>query len=108
MAKPEALLFLETQVSDDPELLNHPSPLWKFYPRSSLAGDGTNRWAPNLAGLRAVLEECLFRIEEEVENGVRAAVRARAFDDVEVRHYRELDYGHGLWGRTSPSDLGSE
>jgi tRNA (mo5U34)-methyltransferase len=76
-------MILETQVCDHhfidasgtprelaPALL--PVPLAQFYPGAELNHDTTSWWAPNLAGLHAMLRSVGFEPYETIPNGQRA------------------------------------
>ena len=93
------LLFVETQLSTEPAVCRSETPLWHYFPRNTLHRDGTNNWAPNPAGLKAVIEECEFEILQVANHGDRGYVRARAIADHELEFFRRLDTGVGLWGR---------
>jgi hypothetical protein len=75
------------------------APAWRYFPRDSLRGDETNKWAPNVAGLRAVLEDCQLRVEEVATTPQRATVRARSFANKRLEYYRKLDAGARIWGQ---------
>lgn len=93
------LLFVETQLSTEPSVFSSDVPLWHYYPRDSLHRDGTNKWAPNPAGLEAVVAECQFEVLETAAHGDRGYLRARAVSDGELDFFRRLDSGSGMWGR---------
>ncbi len=97
--KDGGLLFVETQLSTDPAIHQSTTPLWHYFPRSSLHQDGTNKWAPNPAGLKSVIEECEFEVLQTANHGDRGYVRARAIADHELEFFRRLDSGAGLWGK---------
>lgn len=99
VARPGALVFVETAVSVDPAVADLEMPVWQFFPRDSLHRDATSKWAPNLAGLKSVLEECQFEVLEVVRAGERAVVRARSIADSSLEHHRRLDASAGMWGR---------
>jgi tRNA (mo5U34)-methyltransferase len=93
VAAPGALVFVETQICTEPGLADRQEPFWQFFPRGSLRGDPTNKWAPNVAGLRAALEECQLEVLEVAAENDRAAARARAVYDKHLDYYRRLDSG---------------
>ncbi|MEM7351098.1 MAG: class I SAM-dependent methyltransferase [Acidobacteriota bacterium] len=97
--KDGGLLFVETQLSTEPEVHRSTTPLWHYFPRSTLHQDGTNKWAPNPAGLRSVIEECEFEVLQTASHGDRGYVRARAISDHELDFFRRLDSAAGLWGK---------
>jgi len=96
---PGALVFVETQICTEAAVQGLGLPLWQFFPRDSLHGDATNKWAPNLPGLERVLEECQFEILQVVSVSDRAAVRARSVADNRLEYYRKMDAEAGSWGR---------
>ncbi len=97
VARPGALVFVETEVVAGPGVGEMDTPLWQFYPRASLGGDHTNKWAPNLLGLVRGLEECQIAVEETALSGRRALVRGRAVVEDALEYYRRLDSGTGLF-----------
>jgi len=97
VARPGALLFVETVTGE--ALRTSETPVWEFLPHDTLAGDWTNKWAPNLAGLLRVIEECEFRILASATTADRAVVMAEAVVDVRLAYYRRLDASTGLLGR---------
>jgi len=99
VCKPGAIVFVETQICLEPAVAELDLPLWQFFPRDSLHGDATNKWAPNLAGLKSVLQECQFEILEVVRGSDRAAVRARTVADSRLEYYRQVDAGTRMWGQ---------
>ena len=92
-------LFVETQISTRRTLTRSREPLWEFLPKDSLHGDSTNKWAPNLPGLVAVAEECLFRVARAEAEGDRAYLRCVAVEDTRLAFFRALDAAKGWWGR---------
>jgi tRNA (mo5U34)-methyltransferase len=99
VAAPGGLAFVETQICAEPGIADRDQPLWQFFPRDSLRGDATNKWAPNVAGLRAALEECQLQVLEVAAENDRAVVRTRAVWDKHLDYYRRLDSGTRIWGR---------
>jgi tRNA (mo5U34)-methyltransferase len=100
MASPDALLFCETRLADAKSAKRSNTPLWQFHPRDSLLGDWTNKWAPNMPALVAVIEECLFHAESTLVAYGRGWVRARVSEDTTLGFYRDLDSSTGWWGRS--------
>ena len=98
VTKPGGFLFLETQLAKDSAVAGRDVPLWEFHPRDSLRDDGTNKWTPNFAALKAVVEEAEFTPLLGINRGDSAYVKARAVDDPELAHYKELDVSTGMWG----------
>lgn len=110
VAKPGALLFVETHLLDNYFLLADGTvtpmkavssklstvPLMQFYPGSALAGDDTNKWAPNMCCLRKMAEEAQFRPLRERILGPRGYLTAEAVADERRERYRALDSGRGF------------
>jgi len=69
--------------------------LMQFYPGKELGGDPTNFFAPNHAGMRALLEAAEFEViasESGPENmPSRAIAHARAVANPEIAFYRDRD-----------------
>lgn len=93
------VLFLETQLATDEQTYRSDTPLWQFYPGSTLHGDGSNKWAPNPAGLRRLIEECEYDIVTEHWTSDRGYIVGQACNNEPVRFFRELDGGVDIWGR---------
>lgn len=109
LARPGAMLFVEThlinnsfQMSDgstqpltnlNEELVS--APIWQFYPKDALNNDATNKWAPNMAGLKAIVEEAGFKVVDNAIFGTRGFVRAEAINDAKLAFFRTLDSGSG-------------
>jgi hypothetical protein len=53
------------------------TPLWRFFPGAELNADSSNWWAPNLAGLRAMLAAAGFAEVTVKQGPPRAIVHAR-------------------------------
>ena len=70
-------------------------PLAQFLPYGRFHSDWTNKWVPNVACLRALVEDALFVAEEVRTWGDRALVRARVTEVDELRQRREQDRGVG-------------
>lgn len=102
--RPGGVLFVETQMATDERIGAIDLPLWQFYPKDTLQGDHSNKWAPNPAGLMAVVEESQYRVLEAMNTGSRGYVRARAVDDEQLAYFRRLDAARGLWGRSESDD----
>lgn len=102
-------LIVETQLIDDafltkdgrflslsdlnPDLSS--SHLMQFYRGDSLYGDPTCVWAPNEAGLRAMLEEAGFSVDAQLRLGQRGLAFARWEDDPERGYWRRRDRAVG-------------
>ncbi len=52
-------------------------PMAQFYPDDRLNADPTNWWSPTMAGLKAMVESCGFKIDDCESNGRRGWVFAR-------------------------------
>jgi tRNA (mo5U34)-methyltransferase len=101
------LLFVESLVCDQgiftdfqqPETLAAVAPrladipIAQFLPFGRFHPDWTNKWSPNVACLRAMVEDALFTVEDVQPWGDRALVRAVARDSPELRRRAELDRG---------------
>jgi len=99
--------FLETQILDNAVVLPDGTfatlagispvltrlPLMQFYPGTTLAGDPTNYWAPNVACLTGMLEECNFAIEAQEVRGSRAIFRCRGVEDARKEHFIRVARG---------------
>lgn len=73
-------------------------PIWQFYPGDSLAKDATNKWAPNMAGLKFMLEEAQFNILGSQIGGARGAVYCQAIQDDNREFFRKVDSSTGMIG----------
>lgn len=121
--KPGGLLFLSTHLATDARISGEGIPVWQFLPRDSFQSDASNKWIPNLAGLRATLAETRFNVLRETFqvariDGLRELDRvgfmtapeqartsrhfihlsARAVADDWLAFHRQLDESEGLWG----------
>ena len=88
-------MFLETHVIDNAFLMPDGSsisleqaapglsdaPIMQFYPKNSLEGDWTNYWGPNIACLKAMLEENNFEIISVQVVDSRATLHSKVTDD---------------------------
>lgn len=92
---PGARLFVETQVASDPEILDSDTPAWQYLPHDSLNADASNKWAPNLAGLAAMIRDCEFDVTATMPNGSRGYAVADAVDRSDTAYFRELDTSAG-------------
>jgi hypothetical protein len=99
VARPGGLLFVETHITGHPILRALRTPAWQYYPRDALNKDATNKWGPNLAGLKAVIEEAQFAVEESAVYRDRCCVKARAVTDERKEYFRRLDSSVAEWGR---------
>jgi tRNA (mo5U34)-methyltransferase len=105
VAKPGAMMFVETHMIDNyfqvkdgsfvplaslsPALLD--TPIMQFYARDRLAGDGTNKFAPNMSALRAMAEEAEFEILGDYVHGTRGYIKGRAIEDAKLNTFRKID-----------------
>lgn len=67
-------LFVESYVED----FGGGPPMARYYEASTLYGDATNFWAPNLACMESILRDCGFTIKRTHTWGDRAMVEAEA------------------------------
>ncbi|MEB3191774.1 MAG: class I SAM-dependent methyltransferase [Snowella sp.] len=98
VTKPNGLLFLESHITTHAALSSLDIPAWEFYPRDSLYNDATNKWGPNIVGLKAAVEEAQFNIKNSVVEGERAYVAAQATSDAKQEYFRQLDTSIGVFG----------
>ena len=99
VTKPGGLLFVESQVATQWTLWLTRTPVWQFYPRNSLKGDATNKWVPNLAGLKAAVAEAQFEVINSRPSRQRGYVVGRAVSDPYWEYIRTLDSSEGLFGK---------
>jgi len=99
VTRPGGLVFVETQIAPDVSAAGTDQAAWRYFPRDALHGDETNKWAPNVAGLRAMLEDCQLLPEDAAATPDRATVRARSFANHRLEYFRRLDAGTRIWGR---------
>lgn len=102
LMKPGGLLFVESILSTDETIKNLDIPLWRFYPRNTFNNDDTNKWAPNLPGLRMVVEEAGFAVKNSLQPGSRGYVTGQAVSDIRQEHFQQLDSSKGIFGRIKP------
>jgi tRNA (mo5U34)-methyltransferase len=109
LARPGAKLFVETHLIDNyvqlPDGSSKPlaelnkrlvgTPLWQFFPRDTLNKDATNKWAPNMAGLKALVEEASFGVMATDVYSTRGFLYAQALEDDKLTFFRTLDSGAG-------------
>ncbi len=108
VAKPGAMVWVESHVIDhglvDPATGEHQSlrevapnlvdvPIAQFYPGAMLGGTATNWWAPNLVGLKAMIESAGFAVERAILLGGRGIVVGRKVENEETDFYRWYDRG---------------
>jgi tRNA (mo5U34)-methyltransferase len=94
-----AMLFVESQLSTDRWVRRKKLPLWQFYSRSTLSGDASNKWAPNIAGLQQVVEESQFEVSKTLVEKERGYVVGKAVADHSLDYHRRLDHSAGMYGR---------
>lgn len=68
-------------------------PVAQFLPFGRFHPDWTNKWSPNAACLKALVEDCMFTVEEVQTWGDRALVWANVRESSELRRRTELDQG---------------
>jgi hypothetical protein len=73
--------------------------VWQFLPLDSYGGDATCKWAPNMEGLKAAVEESGFEALAEAVHDGRGWVKARAIVDAKREFFRRLDAEVGLKGK---------
>jgi tRNA (mo5U34)-methyltransferase len=83
----EPLIDLAPRLAD--------APLAQFLPVGRFHSDATNKWVPNVAGLRALLADALFDPGPARTWGERALVHAKPVVDPVTRRWVTLD--KGLW-----------
>lgn len=102
-------VIVETQAIDDAVLVGlgkfkplaaispelESIPIMQFYPGDSLNNDASNVWAPNLACLRAMLEESGFAVDREVRMGQRAIAFGHRTEDAVRDFWRWRDRAVG-------------
>lgn len=66
------------------------TPLMQFYPSQTLLNDPTNKWAPNMACLKRMLEEAQFEIVTDSIYSARGYCVAKALSS--QGYYKHLDY----------------
>ena len=97
LIKPDGLLLIETQIATNYELQKIDAPAWQFYPGMELKNEATNKWAPNISGLKAVVDEAQFRILDDKVYNDRAYLIAKAETDHKKEYFRQLDISTDLF-----------
>jgi tRNA (mo5U34)-methyltransferase len=69
------------------------TPLAQFLPVGGYHTDATNKWVPNVAGLRALLADAQFDPSPARTWGDRALVHARPIEDAATKRWVEIDRG---------------
>ena len=77
----------------------HELPLAQFLPVGRFHADATNKWVPNLAGLRALVEDAAFAVRSAETWGDRALLQATPDEQSPALRWLALD--RGLRTRTS-------
>jgi tRNA (mo5U34)-methyltransferase len=85
LQQPQALAAVAPRLVD--------IPIAQFLPFGRFHPDWTNKWSPNVACLRALVEDALFTVEDVHAWGDRALIRAVAQDSPELRRRADLDRG---------------
>lgn len=102
---PGALLFVESQLLDNCILLPDGSTkalekispeltdlaIWQFYSKDRLNNDPTNKWVPNMTGLKEAIGEAEFEVLHQRINGARGLVMAKAIIDERTAHFQRID-----------------
>ncbi len=88
--------FLDMETMQMKELSSlHPSlsmiPLMQFYPGKSLNNDASNYWAPNMACLKAMIEESNFIVDKTLLNGARGIAYCTRADDPQKAYQRRIE-----------------
>lgn len=105
LMKPGALLFVETQLLDNAVLLSDgttksletispelaDTAIWQSYSKGRLNNDHTNKWVPNMTGLKEAIEDAEFEVLDSHIGGARGSVKARAIVDEQTAYFRYLD-----------------
>lgn len=102
--KPGGLLFVESAVVTEQVIANANIPLWRFYPGNSFNNDATNKWAPNMPGLEAAIEEAGFQAQQSLKIPSRGYVVAQAIFDSQQNHFQKLDSSKGIFGRKKSTE----
>jgi tRNA (mo5U34)-methyltransferase len=68
-------------------------PIAQFLSGNRFSDDATNQWAPNVEGMKAMVEDSGFRAERVETWDGRALVFARAIEEPELDWLRAMDYG---------------
>jgi hypothetical protein len=103
--KPGALLFVETQLLDNAVLFSDGSTkpletispeltdtaIWQSYSKGRLNNDPTNKWVPNMTGLKEAIEDAEFEVLDSHIGGARGSVKARAIANEHTAYFRYLD-----------------
>ncbi len=105
VCRPGALTFTETHLIDNYFQLKDGTfipmgrismslidiPTLQYYPKDSLAGDATNKFAPNMSALCAMTQDAEFEVLTDYVIGSRGYVKARAIEDRKISRYRRMD-----------------
>jgi len=105
VTKPGGLIFVTSQLATTQELQELTEPVWQFCPRDWLCGDASNKWAPNVPGLKKAVEECQFEVLACTDVEQRILLKARAISDASLEFHRKLDASEGKWGTADVLDL---
>ena len=85
-------MYLETLVVDFGHKLDE-TPLMRFFAGSSLAGDPTNYWGPNVRCVEEMLGETEFSTQRVVRMGGRCVFACEAVSNPAVAYYMEIATG---------------
>ncbi|MDF1756575.1 MAG: methyltransferase domain-containing protein [Verrucomicrobiales bacterium] len=89
--KPGAKLFVETQLATAPDCIESDTPMCQFLFADTFRNDGTNKWAPNLSCLKAMVREARFEVLACESRGDRAYVHAEAVENDFLDSFRKMD-----------------
>ena len=92
------LLFVETQMATDPSVDKLVTPAWQYFPSDSFNNDGSNKWAPNLAAMKAMASDCLYEPLIAKPYFTRGYLTAKATSNEKNEHFKKADYSIGMWG----------
>lgn len=109
VTQPGSLVFVETHLIDQCLLLPDGQskklseissvlgkvPLLQFYPKSSLANDGSNKFAPNMRALIDLFEEAQFKVLNTKIVGSRGFLVGRCVDDPISAYWQAFDTHSG-------------
>jgi tRNA (mo5U34)-methyltransferase len=107
VTKADGLLFVESQLATNRTLSSLAIPAWQFFPRDSLYSDETNKWAPNLEGLKSAAEEAQFKVLDSLVCNERGYLKAQAVVDSRKEFFRRLDSSAGQYGEKPPNQESS-
>src|SRR5205814_1986837 len=80
------------------------TPIMQFYRKNALDGDWTNYWGPNIACLKAMLEENNFEVVSAQLVDSRAILRSKITEDDKLTRAVNAAYGVRMGNLFSGSD----